>query len=185
MVEKVGEGPAYTERINATAGQRITVMARLIKGPSTEPPQQRDAQPAPPSIRPIDTTPPPADPGPPPSDAAPRWQPIAAWTAAGVAAVAIGFGAVELLSSNSKFREFNSKTECGGNFKDRGGPACNALYEDAASARRLSIVGFTVGGVLAATSVVLFLLTPEQKAHESVSLACAPALGGISCGGRF
>jgi hypothetical protein len=94
---------------------------------------------------------------------------------------------VELLSSNSKFKEFNSKMDCGGNFPNRGGALCNTLYEDASSARTLSIVGFTVGGVLAATSAVLFLITPDKPKPEESAMACGPTLGhlGLSCTGRF
>jgi tetratricopeptide (TPR) repeat protein len=185
MVEKAGEGPAYTERINATAGQRITVMARLIRGSATTPPPRDPAPRDPLPHDPPHPADPPHDPPPPRSDPGPRWQPIAAWTAAGGAAVALGFGVAEMLSANSKFRDFNNQPDCGEVYQQRGGPQCSALFDDATSARQLSIVGFAVGGVLAATSVVLFVLTPDKPASDSVSLSCAPSLGGVSCAGRF
>jgi tetratricopeptide (TPR) repeat protein len=189
MVEKAGEGPAYTERINATAGQRITVMARLIRGPSTQPPPPREPAPREPLPRESTTEkvqPPRREPPSPPAEPGPRWQPVAGWAAAGGAAVALGFGVAELLSANSKFKDFNGRAECGEIYQQRGGPECSALFEDATSARQLSVVGFAAAGVLAATSVVFFVLTPERP-HDSVSLACSPSAGGLgfSCSGRF
>src|SRR5205814_2595959 len=98
---------------------------------------------------------------------------------------ALGFGLAELLSANAKFREFNLKPGCGEIYQQRGGPDCAALFDDATSARQFSVVGLAAAGVLAATSVVFFVLTPD-KPHDSVSLACSPALGpGLSCVGRF
>jgi hypothetical protein len=182
MVEKAGEGPAYTERINASAGQRITVMARLIHGPVTQPPPPRD----PPLARPVETAPRTPDRLPPPAPrAAPRWQPVVGWAAAAGAAGALALGVAELVSANSKFDDFNHRMACGENIEGRGSVACSTLYDDASSARRLSIVGFSAAGVLAATSVVFFVLTPPEGG-ESVSLACGPAgLAGVSCAGRF
>jgi tetratricopeptide (TPR) repeat protein len=182
-VEKAGEGPAYTERINALAGQRITVMARLARTPSAAPPSPRDS--SPPRVEPL---PPPGgrDVPPPPAATAPRWQPIVAWAAAGGAVVAAGFGTYELMSSNSKYDDFNHRAECGEVKQNRGGPACSTLFDDATSARQKAYVGFAVAGVFAATSVVFFLLTPERSGG-SVALACAPSLlnPGLSCAARF
>ena len=185
MVEKAGEGSAFTERINASAGQRITVMARLIRAPTATTPPREPAPREPLPREPVHPVEPlPQDKPPRPAEPGPRWQPIAAWTAAGGAVVAAGFGVVEVLGANNKFRDFNSRSECGEIYQQRGGPGCAALFDDATSARQLAVVGFAVAGVLAATSVVFFVLTPE-KPHDSVSLACSPALGGISCAGRF
>jgi hypothetical protein len=187
MVEKAGEGPAYTERINATAGQRITVMARLVRGPSAEPsPQPREPTPREPrptvEPRPDEGTPVPA-----PAEAGPRWQPVVAWTAAGGAVVALGFGVYQLLEANNRFNEFNGKSDCGENLGNRGGAGCSKLFNDATAARQLSVVGFAVAGVLAATSVVFFVLTPDTPRESSVSMSCGPTLGvpGLSCAGRF
>src|SRR5688572_2213139 len=130
VVEKAGEGPAYTERINATAGQRITVMARLSRGPTAEPsPPPRERAPHEPIPRPVEPTPP-GDPAPPPAQSGPRWQPVVAWTAAGGAAIALGFGVYQLMEANNKFNEFNGKSECGEVFQNRGGPTCNRLFTD-------------------------------------------------------
>ena len=109
------------------------------------------------------------------------------WTAAGGAVVAVGFGVAELLSANGKFKDFNGRMECGETLKDRGGSSCRLLFDDATSARRLSIVGFAVGGALAATSVLFFLMTPEKRHGESLSFACVPTLAqpGVSCAARF
>jgi tetratricopeptide (TPR) repeat protein len=188
MVEKAGEGPAYTERINGTPGQKITVMARLIRTASPPPPTTREPAPREPLPRePVtqQVEPPHSEPAPAPSSG-PRWQPVAAWATAGAAAAALGFGVVEIVSANDKFSEFNRRSECGEIFQQRGGPACSALFEDATSARQLAVVGFAAAGVLAATSVVFFVITPDRP-HDSVSLACSPAAGGlgVSCAGRF
>jgi hypothetical protein len=188
MVEKAGEGPAYTERINASAGQRITVMARLIKGPSPEPspsPSPREPAPHEPAPRPAEPIAQ-GDAPPPSAGSGPHWQPVAAWAAAGGAALALGFGVAELLSANNKFNEFNGKAECGENNPNRGGPACSSLFNDATAARQLSVVGFAAAGALAAASVVFFAITPDRS-QDGVSLACTPTLGGpgLSCGGRF
>jgi hypothetical protein len=186
MVEKAGEGPAYTERINASAGQRITVMARLIRGPTPAPaPAPREPAPHEPAPRPAEAIPH-NDPPRPAAESGPHWQPVAAWTAAGGAVVAVGFGVAELLSANNKFNEFNGKAECGEHNPNRGGSACSSLFNDATAARQLSVVGFAAGGVLAAASVVFFAITPDRP-QDGVSLACTPTLGrpGLACGGRF
>jgi len=188
MVEKAGEGPAYTERINASAGQKITVMARLVRGSGTEPPPPpREPAPREPSQPTVDPRPPQGDPVPPPAEPGPRWQPVVAWGAAGGAVLALSFGVYELLDANNKFNEFNGKSECGEVFANRGGPGCSKLFNDATSARQLSVVGFAVAGVLAATSVVFFVLTPDAPKDSSVSMSCGPTLGGpgVVCGGRF
>jgi tetratricopeptide (TPR) repeat protein len=182
-VEKAGEGPAFTERINATAGQRMTVMARLARAP-TPPPPAHDS--SPPQALP-EPVPPRGHDEPPPPQEPMRWQPIAGWASAGAAVVAAGFGGYEVMSSNSKFSDFNHRSDCGEIRENRGGPACAALYDDATSARQKAYVGFAVAGAFAAASVVFFVLTPEKSAGGSVAVACAPSFvnPGLSCAARF
>jgi hypothetical protein len=188
-VEKPGQGTAYTERINATAGQRITVMARLVRGPNTEPPPPREPPPREPSPH-VEPLPPSGGHDvPPPAAAELRWQPIAGWAAAAGAVGAAAFGTYQLVVSNSKFSEFNNYhgEECGETKLMRGSAHCNDLYQEASSARTRELIGYVAAGALAATATLLFVITPEKPAAGSVSLACAPSLvnPGVSCAARF
>jgi hypothetical protein len=50
-------------------------------------------------------------------------------------------------------RPRSSRPICGSDQPNRGGPGCASLYADVSSAKALTIVGLTAGGLLAAGSV--------------------------------
>jgi len=76
-----------------------------------------------------------------------------------------------------------------------GGPECAALLSDGDSASLQAKIGFAVGGVFAATSVVLFVLTSRDRKAEAATaaaetktaafLGCAPTGPGVTCALRF
>jgi hypothetical protein len=165
-VEKSGVGTPYTERFTASRGQRLAIHALLVRRPEDPPPP--DVPAAGPS--PIKTI---------------------AWVAAGGAAVGIGVGAYLLLSGNSKLNEYNTSDVCGDEKPDFGGRRCQSLREDGKSAQKSSVIGFVAGGALAVASGVLFVVAANSEKPgpktETVSFACAPALGvwGAVCAARF
>ncbi|HET6148915.1 MAG TPA: PEGA domain-containing protein [Polyangia bacterium] len=117
----------------------------------------------------------------PASDGA-SWRPPAIWTMGGAAAAAIAFGTAEVFVSRGKAGSFNGMVNCNSSLPDRGGQRCADLYDDGQRARTLALVGFGVGAALAATSLVLFLTTPDPLDRRA--LACAPHAGadvGLSC----
>jgi hypothetical protein len=189
-VEKAGEVPPFTERINGIAGQRITIMARLARSPgAAEPPPLRVTTPPPPETR----MPAPEAPRGPAADVPPareelRWHRPAAWAAAGGAVLGLGFGTYQLIAANDTFTTFNNTWGCGEEKPNRGGPQCAKLYNDGSSQRTLQYVGFAVGGTLAVASALLFFLAPsDAPATETARVACLPSLStpGLTCAARF
>jgi hypothetical protein len=164
-VEKTGVGSPYTERFTASRGQHLAVHALLMRRPE-EPPAE-----------------PPAASG--------DWMKPAAWVTAAGAALGIGFGAYEILQGNSKLNDYNTSSTCGvPNVKDP--PNCVSLHDDGKAAQKLSAVGFVIGGALAVTSTILFIVSsdagkPRSTKPEAVSLGCAPTVGGwgLVCATRF
>jgi hypothetical protein len=120
-----------------------------------------------------------------------------AFATAGVSVLAVGFGTVELFRWQHAEDSFNghlgpgpgspmaSKHDCGEQDPMRGGPGCQSLYDEAVQARTLSIVGFAVGGALAATSAVLWLSEPGAARERRVSCAVDPQRRRMECGWRF
>ena len=70
-------------------------------------------------------------------------------------------------------------------------PACQSLKDDYDQTLTLSIVGFVAAGALAATSSVLFVLSPRARAAANVTparaFACVPdpVARGLGCSLRF
>jgi hypothetical protein len=116
---------------------------------------------------------------------------VAAWSTAAAAAVLLTGGVVETLVAGHKLDQFEntvasdgSGRSCGTDRPGYGGRACTTLHDDWTQARTLGLVGLIGGGVLAATSATLFVVSLKDGDHQ---VACAPALGarGVSCAGRF
>jgi hypothetical protein len=121
-----------------------------------------------------------------------------AWGGAAGAVAFVALGAVEGLISRSKAAEFNDHTgpspldptmmikDCN---TDALTAACRPLKEDHERAQALSIVGFAVGGALAAGSAVLFWLSSSSSSAEPSQSAFAclpdPAGRGVACSLRF
>jgi hypothetical protein len=117
------------------------------------------------------------------------------WWTAGAAAVGLGAGATFQLLARSQLSSFNASCGLVGGTPVHD-PATGANTTDAQCADYLrswnddksrATVAFIAGGVLAAGSVVLFLLNSEQHggAQPSVAYGCLPAGAGVSCAARF
>jgi hypothetical protein len=93
---------------------------------------------------------------------------------------------VEYVKWSGNVDSFN-RMACDPRLSDRGSATCASLYNDAGSEKTLMYAGFGVAGVLAATSVVLFLVLDPQGTAPNHQVACIPVGGsrGISCAVRF
>jgi hypothetical protein len=126
---------------------------------------------------------------------------VAKWTALGLAAAGLVTGATAALIHEKKVSDFDAADNMG--CADNGGtavhrndgspaPECQGALNAYRSARTWEIVGFSAGGALAATWLVLLLTEPSStQANEKGSVvvwACAPSLlgaGGVGCALRF
>jgi tetratricopeptide (TPR) repeat protein len=140
--------------------------------------------------------PPPVTP-PPASDEDPRRRlRTLAWVAGGVGAASLIFGGLEAVAWANRAERFNDHmgptpadptglSRNGGiDEPNRGGAGCASLYDDVSSARTLSIVGLATGGVLAAGSVLLFLMSaPGDSDTTAMGAACVPNpySPGVTC----
>ena len=106
--------------------------------------------------------------------------------AGGLSAASLAFGIVEHLSWQSKASSFSSNTTCGTSFPDKGGSACQQLYDDGQSAKLRAFIGYGLGAAFAATAVILYFTDPSRGAEPS-RVACAPTVGttGVGCALRF
>ena len=122
----------------------------------------------------------------------------AAWITGGAALAALLFGTVEAFNAAGKSDAFNAHTGVidGVVFRDCGtaslSPGCKGLKDDYDQALTLSIVGFAAAGALAATSSVLFLLSPSgggatERDVGARAFACVPdpVARGVGCSLRF
>jgi hypothetical protein len=154
-VRKAQPPLAHAERLDVSAGTAITVR---VQAPAT-------AAAPPASAAAVDIPPPPVR----------RWQAPVAWGAAGLAAIALGYGLVEGLAHNRTLNQFNDRADCFADVAGRGGVECNRLYGQAQADYRRSLGGFVAGGALAVTSAVLFATMPARPtlsyAPSSRSLA--------------
>jgi hypothetical protein len=104
---------------------------------------------------------------------APSPLPALAWTAAILGAGGLTLGVVEGLRAESQHD--NAVAACHG--KCTASPEAQSLQADARSSASLSTAGFIGGGVLAASSVVLFLLPPHRAARSHARWQWAPFAG--------
>lgn len=123
---------------------------------------------------------------------------LLAWSSGIASAGALIFGGVEAALWSKRVRAFDdhvgpspvdptrTSTNCGADQPNRGGPGCASLYNDLSSAKTLTIVGLTVGGLLAAGSVTLFILSTPPDGSTPTAQAravCSPDVlsPGLSC----
>jgi hypothetical protein len=182
VVEKVGIARSFTKRFDAAPGSSLTVEARLIV---PEPPPVVVTRAKPRNRLQIEAVPPPE----------PNTGPHAPWlkwtglVTGGLAVAALGFGTVEWIVKEQKYRKFNDTAGCDVAALDMGGATCTAFAKDGDSARRLAYVGFAVAGALGVVSTVFLLV--DRRGHATAgtesALACAPSLTvpGGSCSLRF
>lgn len=145
-----------------------------------------------PELAPIAATPPPPEPAPvlepappppPHDDGGIGWMLPTGIAAAGVGVVglAIGAGLSVVREDRAQARQRCTDDE----------PGCRDLYSAAVDAETGAIVGYVVGGALAAagaTLIVLELLGVTRERDESLGtlrVSCAPSPLGIACAGRF
>lgn len=127
----------------------------------------------------------------PTSDARKRLQ-LLAWTSAGLATGALVFAGLQTKTWLDKRDEFDDhlpattamppvRPDCGAKDPNRGGPGCEAIYNDMSRARTRAFIGYGLGAVFAAGSATLFILSNRNE--ESPRLACAPnpLLKGAQC----
>jgi hypothetical protein len=129
-----------------------------------------------------------------PTPAAHRWR-SGAWISAGGAAAALVAGVLGNLwwrhsrvafdehsllvsSAGATIRRF----DCGEDEVGRGGPECQRIYRQLDRGRTVALAGYGLAGLLAATSLTLFLVRPGGE-EQRPRLACAGwgTLPGASC----
>jgi tetratricopeptide (TPR) repeat protein len=156
----------------------------------SRPPEPAPAsQPLPPPVpQPAPAPPPPVEltqPGPAPVPAVRPWQRTAKWIATGAAVAFLGLGVAEHLIYYGKNNDYNDDPAC---VAGTGGSKCKDLADSADTAQIVSIVGYGAAAVATGLAVT-FWLTDKPAApsgqQAGLSVTCAPALAGVSCGGRF
>jgi hypothetical protein len=125
--------------------------------------------------------------GSPPPGRTLRWAAIGTAVLGGAALAGAGIETVLWQSGVSDFNnhQTNNLKDCQVVAAQRGGPGCESLYNKFTSNERLAIIGFAVGGALAATSLTLFLVAPRSSAvaPDGVAFACVPTAidPGVTC----
>ncbi len=161
--------------VRATAGAKKEWQAKLViaAGPSTTPLVIPALEDAPPPVAVTVTTKTPAA-APPASDGSStsplRW---AAYGGAGAAVVALAVGGITGALAISKQHEADQ--QCAGAVCRTESAA--SANESARGLATVSTVGFLAAGVLAATTVVLFVLSPPSRASSGSARAAAPFAG--------
>jgi tetratricopeptide (TPR) repeat protein len=160
-VEKPGGGTGHAERIQASAGQQVTVAMRPPVAPPTA--AVEAVQPAPP-----------AQTG--------DWQRPAAWTAAAAATVAAGAFGAAMLVRYQRLTEFND-LGCGTKELHNYPRECAPLLDRGRKAEKWAKATGAAAGVLAVGSALLFLTLPD--APLEVSVQASPGNLGFGLQGRF
>ena len=179
--------PAFTQKLDVHAGQRVVVDAKL--GAPAVPVAQAPEL-SPPSVS---TQPMPTEPPKPP-------MPVKLKASIGLGAAAVvglAFGVYEQLAANGKYSDFNSYTtapnpvgKCDADKRlapQYGGGNCASLLSAGDSASLRAKIGLIAGGVLAASSVTLFILARREAAEPTAtaSLGCLPTGPGVACAFAF
>ena len=175
--------PAFTHNIDAKAGERLTVDVTL------------NIAPAPEHVAPVKAEPVISPPAQQPSLPEPEASHLSFKTKISIvlgaaAVVGLAFGTYEQLAASSKYDQFNSLMapnpylKCDGDSRviAHGGQGCASLLNDGDSASLRAKIGFAVGGALAASSVVVFVLSRREH-HETATsfLGCSPTTSGALC----
>lgn len=141
--------------------------------------------PAPPAPSPTPPTPDLTQPAPTPPPAGRPWQRTAKWIATGAAVAFLGVGIAEHIVYYGKNSDYNDNPSCGGAGETG---ECKDLADSADTAQIVSLVGYGAAAVATGLAVT-FWLTDKPAApagqQAGLSVTCAPALAGVSCGGRF
>lgn len=106
---------------------------------------------------------------------------VAAWITGGAALVGIGVGVWYNVVHDNKVSTYDANCTPVSPVYD-----CGVLYDQAKTARSLSITGYVAGGALAVTSGILFWVSrPKPADAQQAFFTCAPGLTGVMCHGRF
>jgi hypothetical protein len=159
--------------------------AAIAKSRPAEPPPPASPAPLPvaPPVTPLPVITAPAAPVAPATGR--PWQRTAKWIATGAAVAFLGLGVAEHLVYYGKNSDFNDRPEC---VAGTGDSSCKSLADSADTAQIVAIVGYGAAAVAAGLAVTFWATdkAPAQAAqHAGVAVTCAPALAGITCGGRF
>jgi hypothetical protein len=178
----------HVQRLTTERGQKQTVVVALSE--NTPPPLVMTPGQAAPPVEPGGAGSATSDT--PPAESHGSALQVAAWSTAAAAAVLLTGGVIETVVASHKLDQFQTTLapdgggrSCGTDQPRYGGGVCVGLHDDWSRARTLGLVGLVGGGVLAATSVTLFVVSLNDGGEHKV--ACAPAFGalGVTCAGRF
>ncbi|HEX7600493.1 MAG TPA: PEGA domain-containing protein [Polyangiaceae bacterium] len=118
----------------------------------------------------------PVDPG--------RTQRAVGWGLTLAAVPAVGLGVVGVVGRGGEISSYNSDGTCPGADKPAQPPVCQGHIDSADRWKAVSIVGFSLGALLAGTGVVLLLTAPSEKTGAA-AFTCGPFGLGAACVGRF
>jgi hypothetical protein len=124
---------------------------------------------------------------------APAWRRYAVPTALVASGLSLATGVGFFVVKQNRIDAFNAhmNPRCSIALIGTGGPECDALNDDAESARLWQNIGFGAAGAFAVAALILKLTAPAPSAEAShaaapMRLACAPGLGlNASCGLTF
>ncbi|HEY0708297.1 MAG TPA: PEGA domain-containing protein [Polyangia bacterium] len=120
-----------------------------------------------------------------PKSGAPAWVRPASWVAGALAVTGLGLGTYQYLEKRRNEDLFNKHSlmssngkpvyDCAVGAPNRGAAGCSTLYDKAVSARKLALIGFQVGGVLAVSSIIGFVWSANSAASSaSAALLASP-----------
>jgi hypothetical protein len=94
---------------------------------------------------------------------------------------------MQWMAKEAAFTRFNEDRSCAGALPDLGGDRCASWHERGSSAKRLGLVSFVTGGVLAtaAAGLLLWHLTTPPAGDAALASGCVPAPGALSCRWTF
>jgi hypothetical protein len=161
-LERTDLGTIFAERLELSAGQRLTVPARRER-PAAAVARETMAAPELPER---------------------RWQRPVAWAAAAGAVVAAGVFGTELLLRARDFNRFNS-AGCGTDPADKGGPECPGLLARGQRDERGAVGSGVAAGVLGIGAAVLFFTLPPRAGGVGLSVQTTASGLGLRLHGAF
>ena len=189
LVLEKAPAPAFIRNLDVKAGERVVVEAKLADLPvivASPPPPLAVTAP----VAPVEP------------DEPSKWSRLdgklkAAIGLGAAGVLALGFGGYEQLAASSKYKEFND-TSNAQNWTGKcdadprvvpkfGGGVCPGLLSDGDGASLRAKIGFVAGGVLAASSVVLVVLSRRghQEGASTAKASCVPSGAGVACAATF
>jgi hypothetical protein len=162
-VEKAPLGTAFAERLEVSAGQRLTVPVRLARAPVPAADVQQS-----PRVEPSGR----------------RWQRPAAWATAAGAVLAAGLFGTQIVSRHRDITEFN-ELGCGTTDQEMGGPPCPTLRARASSAEKRATVSGLAAVALGVGAAVLFVTLPRTPSGLALTLRASPSELGLGLQGPF